>query len=124
MIYLPFFLACYKQEFKRRYALFPPSFVHGMRGVTKIKGVFKTSKVAVILEDRSDPIRKFLNRFLRLLSQSPIFEEKLVKAAAKTNILGSKEARENATKGLEKLRDEGWLSENEFRSLEKQLTEV
>ena len=124
MIYLPFFLACYKQEFKRRYALFPPSFVHGMRGVTKIKGVFKTSKVEVILEDRSDSITKFLNRFPRLLSQSPIFEEKLVKAGAKTNMLGTKKAREDVAKGLERLRDEGWLSENEFRSLSRQLTEV
>ncbi len=124
MIYLPFFLACYKQEFKRRYALFPPSFVHGMRGVTKIKGVFKASKVEVILENRSDSITKFLNRFLMLLSQSPIFEEKLVKAATKTNILGTKEPRENTAEGLGGLRDEGWLSESEFKTLKKQLTEA
>ncbi len=123
MIYLPFFLACYQQEFKRRYALFPPSFVHGMRGVTKIKGVFKASKIEVILEDRSDSVTKFLNLFLRLLSQSPIFEEKLVKAAAKTNILGTKEGRERTAEGLEGLRDEGWLSESEFNSLRKRLTE-
>lgn len=124
MIYLPFFLACYKQEFERRYALFSPSLVHGMRGVTKIKGVFKASKVEVILEDRSDSITKFLNRFLRLLSQSPIFEEKLVQAARKTNILGTKETREDTAEGLEGLRDEGWLSESEFRTLKKQLTEA
>jgi len=124
MIYLPFFLACYKQEFKRRYALFPPSLVHGMRGVTKIKGVFKASKIEVILGGRSDSITKLLNRFLSLLSQSPIFEEKLVQAAAKTNILGTKETLDDTAEGLEGLKDEGWLSESEFKALKKQLTEA
>lgn len=95
-----------------------------MRGVTKIKGVFKTSKVAVILEERSESITRFLNRFLMLLDQNPIFEEKVVKAAAKTDILGTRESRENVTEGLDRLRDEGWLSESEFGTLEEQLTEV
>jgi len=59
--------------------LFPPSFVHGMSRVAKIKGVLKGSKITVILDDRSEPITNFLNLFLQLVKQNPIFEEKLVK---------------------------------------------
>jgi len=122
VVYIPFFLTCYEQKFKRRYKLFPPSFAHGMRGVTKIKGVFKTSKVAVLLDDRSESITKFLNRVIQLIKQNPIFEEKIVKAGAKINLLGTKENRKELARGLENLRREGWLSENEFQSFKKQLT--
>jgi hypothetical protein len=120
-IYVPFFLACYKQRFKNRYLLFPPSFVHGMRGVTKIKGVFRASKVTVILEERSRSITKFMNLFLQLIKQNPMFEEKLIRAGAKVNVLGTKKNRKNIAKGLGILKDEGWLSEDENRSLKDQL---
>jgi hypothetical protein len=122
LVYIPFFLACYMQKFKRRYVLFPPSFVHGMRRVTKIKGVFKASKVTVILKERSRSITKFLNLLLQLIKQSPMFEEKMVKAGAKVNIVRTEETRKNIAKGLGRLRDEGWLSEVEFRSFKDQLS--
>lgn len=122
--YVPFFLACYEQEFKRRYSLFPPSFVHGMSRVAKIKGVLKGSKITVILDDRSEPITNFLNLFLQLVKQNPIFEEKLVKAACKVNIVGTEESRQEVEKGLERLMDEGWLSAGERRFFKKQLAKT
>jgi hypothetical protein len=119
--YMPFYLACYEQEFKRRYELFPPSFVHGLRGVTKIKGVFKTSRITVLMEARSESITKFLNKFLQLAKQSPVFEEKLVKAGSKANTLGTKEAREDMVNGMKHLMKEGWLSESEYQAFIEQV---
>ena len=83
--------------------------------------VFKVSKVTVVLDHRSESITKFLNLFLKLVRQSPIFEEKLVRAGAKTNILGTKEARKYVSRGLGRLRSEGWLSESDFHYYEEQL---
>jgi hypothetical protein len=122
LFYLPFFLICYKQEFKRRYTLFSPCFAHGMRGVTRIKGVFKVSKIHVILNDRSESLKKFLTLFLQLLKQNPIFEEKLVRAGAKTNILGTKKSRKKLIKGLNQLKGEGWLSERDHNYFIEQIS--
>jgi len=124
IVYLPFFLACYKQEFKRRYTLFPPSVANSMSRVTRIKGVFKTSKVKIVLEDRSESIAKFLNQILKLTKQDTIFEEKIAAAGVKTSILRTRATRETVAKGLVELRIEGWLSENEFGSFNEQLTKV
>jgi hypothetical protein len=121
IVYMPFYLACYEQEFKRRYELFPPSFIHGLRGVTKIKGVFKASRITVLMEARSESITKFLNKFLQLAKQSPDFEEKLVKAGGKANVLGTKEAREDVAKGMKQLMKEGWFSEGEYQSFVTQI---
>ncbi|MCW4021521.1 MAG: hypothetical protein NWF14_09900 [Candidatus Bathyarchaeota archaeon] len=123
-IYVPFYLACYKQEFKRRYALFPPSLAHGMRGVTKFKGVFRSSKVTVVLDGMSEAITRFLNLFILLVEQNPIFEEKLFKAGTKVNLLGAKESRQEVAKGLERLSAEGWLYENVLRSFKKKLAKA
>jgi len=124
LIYVPFYLGCYQQESKRRYVLYPPSSAHGLRGVTKIKGVFKTSKVEVVLDDLSKSTTMFLNKFLRLISENPMFEEKLVQACAKINILKGKESCKKAEKGLERLKDEGWLSTNELQSFKDQLAQT
>jgi hypothetical protein len=118
---MPFYLACYEQKFKRRYELFPPAFIHGLRGVTKIKGVFKASRITVLMEARSESITKFLNKFLQLAKQSPDFEEKLVKAGGKANVLGTKEAREDVAKGMKQLMKEGWFSEGEYQSFIAQI---
>jgi len=119
--FMPFYLACYEQEFRRRCELFPPSYIHGLRAVTKIRGALKGSRVNVLMEPRSEAITKFLNRFPQLTKQSPVFEEKLIKAGGKVNVLGTKEAREDVAKGIEKLMNEEWLSESDYQSFVKQI---
>jgi hypothetical protein len=121
LVYIPFFLVCYRQEFKRRYIMFPPSFVHGMRGITKLKGVFKASKVTVVLDDRSESITRYLNLFLQLIGKNQIFEEKVFKAGEKVNILGTIKKKNNIVKGLKMLHKEGWLSDSDFKYYEEKI---
>jgi hypothetical protein len=119
MVYIPFFLVGYRRESKKRYRLYSPSIANYMSPVTKIKGVFSTSKINNILINWS--IAKNLNQIIKLINQDQIFEEKIVRAAIKTNILSNKLTRKKIAKGLEDLKKENWLSESEFRSIKKQL---
>jgi hypothetical protein len=124
MVYLPFFLACYRQELKRRYIAFPPSVANSMSGVTKIKGALKSFKVGMVLEESSIPIAKLVNRVVSLIEQNPMLEERVMSACLKTNIVRSKKLRRSVDKGLEMLSMEDWLSEGELKFFNERLEET
>jgi len=124
VVYLPFFLACYKQELRRRYVAFPPSVANSMRGVTKIKGALKSFRVGMVLEGSSIPITKLVNRVVSLIEQNPMLEERVMSACLRTNIVRSKKLRKSVDKGLEMLSMEDWLSEGELKLFNERLQET
>jgi len=121
LVYLPFFLACYKQDLKKRYIAFPPSIVNTMTGVTKIKGALRSFKIRMLLQELSTPITNLLNRFADLVDQNRMFEDRIVNACTKTNILKTRDLRRGIETGLRGLREEEWLSEKEFKLFNERL---
>lgn len=121
LMYLPFFLVCNKQDLKKRYIVFPPSRANTMSGVTKIKGALRSFKVRMLLQDLSMPMTNLLNRFVNLIEQNSMFEDRVANACAKTNILKSRSLRKDVAEGLKELLAEGWLSEEELRVFNERL---
>ncbi len=119
LIYMPFYLVCYKSDSGRRYVHFPPSIVKNVSLSVRFKGTLGRTKIKQLLAPRSGTLVSLLNKFPLLLEQNPVFNREINEACAEVNILQEKASIET---GLEKLREEGWLSEKEFESFNQGLT--
>ncbi len=122
LIYVPFYLACYQVEAKKRYTAYSPSIASSLGILTKLKGVFGIARTKSLLQPRSKPIKNFLNQLLTLLEKNPVFEKEISDAGIQANILKTAETREKIKHGLEDLRDEGWISESELQKFSEMLT--
>ena len=117
LTYIPLYLIAYESKQKKRYAIYPPS-VAGSLGIrTKFKGAFGMTRMKSFLQHRSKPLTSFLNQLVTLLREDPVFEKETSDAGIQANIVGTKKARELIKKGLGELREEGWASENEYKTL-------
>jgi len=116
LVYIPIYLVCYQRESKKRYALYPPSIASSMGITTKFRGVLGVTKIKSLLQPRSKPTTNLLNQLLTVIEQNPVFEKELSDAEIRVNILRTKTSRESIKKGLEELRAEGWISEDEFQT--------
>ena len=124
LVYLPFYLACYQEKLKNRYVLYPPSVAGSIGILTKFKGVFGVAKAKSLLQPRSKIITELLNGLLPLIEQNPVFEKEIVDAGIKANILRANDSRRKIRKGLEELKEEGWISESEFQTLSEFLVKT
>lgn len=119
LVYIPIYLAAYEARQKRRYVVYPPSVVGSMGILTKFKGAFGITRMKSFLQHRSKPLAAFLNQLVALLEEDPVFEKETSDAGIQVSIQGTKESREYIKKGLGELKEEGWVSENEFQTLRK-----
>jgi len=117
IVYLPVYFVCYETEVGKRYVVHPPSTVGSMGIKTKLKGVFGAGKMRSFLQSRSQAITTLLDRLVDLTQENPVFEKEITEAGIKANILRTTELQVGVKKGLTELRDEGWISENEFQIL-------
>jgi hypothetical protein len=117
LVYLPVYFVCYETEVGKRYVVHPPSNVGSMGIKTKLKGVFGAGKMKSFLQSRSQAIATLLDRLVDLTQENPVFEKEITEAGIKANILRTTELQVGVKKGLTELRDEGWISENEFQIL-------
>jgi len=122
LVYLPFYVACYQRELKKRYVIYPPSIVGGMSVLTRLKGIFGAAKIKSLLQQRSKSITNLLNQLTTLISQNPVFEKEIDDAGIRANILRTKESCGRIEKGLGELRNEGWISESELQAFSESLT--
>jgi len=124
LAYLPVYLACYQTNSKKRYVLYSPSIARSMGIKTKFKRVFGVAKIKSLLQQRSKFISSLLNELLIVIGHNPVFEREINDAGVKANILRTKDLRKRVRIGLERLVDEGWISENEFQTFSKLLTKA
>ena len=117
MVYVPAYFVCYETDVGKRYVVYPPSVVGSMGIKTKLKGVFGAGKMKSFLQPRSEVISALVDRLIDLTQENPVFEKELIEAGLKANILGSTELRLGVQKGMAELRDENWISESEYQSL-------
>ncbi len=121
LVYIPLYLTDYEAKQKRRYVVHPPSVIGSMGILTKFKGVFGMTRMKSFLQNRSKPLRIFLNQLVTLLNEDPVFEKETNDAGVRANIFGTKESRECIKKGLRELKEEGWISESESKAIIKLL---
>ncbi len=121
LVYLPFYLARYEMEPKKRYVLYPPSIVGDMGILTKMKGALGATKMKAFLQPRSKPMTVFLNQLVTLIQKSPMFEKEITEAGIQDSVLRIKELRKGVKRGLKELEDEKWISKNELQTLSKLL---
>jgi hypothetical protein len=121
LVYIPIYFVCYETEVGKRYVVYPPSWVGSMGIKTKLKGVFGAGKMKSFLQSRSQAITTLLDQLVDLTQENPVFEKEIIEAGIKANILRTTELQVGVKKGLKELRDEGWISENEFQILNERL---
>jgi len=116
LIYMPFYLVCYQAELKKRYVLFSPSVANSIGFTTKLKGAFGKAKVKQLLVPRFKSITSLLNKFPTLIERNAAFEREIYEAGDKADILKASSMREQIKSGLERLKQEGWFSEKEYKA--------
>jgi hypothetical protein len=121
LIYMPFFLACYRAEQKKRYVLFSPSVANSIGFTTKLKGALGRAKVKQLLVPRFRAITSFLNKFPALIEQNAAFEREVYEAGDKADMLKASSLPEQIKSGLERLKEEGWFSEKEYEAFNQKL---
>jgi len=121
LVYIPVYFVCYETEVGKRYVVYPPSYVGSMGIKTKLKGVFGAGKMNSFLDSRSPAIATLLDQLVYLTKENPVFEKEITEAGIKANILRTTELQVGVKKGLTELRDDGWISENEFKILNERI---
>jgi len=117
LAYVPFYLACFQVGAQRRYVVYPPSTVGSLKVTTKFKSILGGSKVKSLFQQRSRAVTIVLNQVVALIERDPVFKRDLHDAGVHVNVLQTKESREQIRKGLADLRNEEWISTNEFQTL-------
>lgn len=116
LVYMPFYLACYEAEMKKRYVVFPPSIVNSIGFTTKLKGALGKAKVKHLLVPRFKAITSLLEGLPVLTEKNAAFAREIFEAGGKADMLKSKSKWKSIENGLEKLKAEGWLSDKEFEA--------
>lgn len=123
LVHMPFYVVCYTANSKRLYHVFPPSVANSMSLTVKLKGTLGRAKIRQMLVQRSKAITSIINKFPTVIEQNIVFEREIAEAGVKANILQIEKLRESAIHGLEKLKEEGWLSEEEHQTFSQILTQ-
>jgi len=118
-VHVPFYLACFQAESKKRYVPFPPVVVNPVSSSIRLKGMLGKDKISQLIRSRTKAFPSLLNKFMLLMEKNAVFKREIDEAGNKANILRTKSLRGRVKEGLEQLREEGWLSERELRTLRK-----
>jgi len=121
LVYVPFYFVCYETKSSKRYVVYPPSILGSMGIKTKLKSVFGANKMKSFLQPRSQVIAALLDMLVDLTHENPVFEKEIIEAGIEASILRTTELRVGVMKGLRELRDENWISKDEFQYLNKLL---
>ncbi len=121
LVHMPFYVVCYRVNSKKQYDVFPPSFANSMSFAVKLKGTLGRAKIKQMLVPLSKAITSLVNKFPIVIEENAVFEREINEAGAKANILQIENLRESVRNGLEKLKEEGWLSEEEHETFSQVL---
>ncbi|MCW3997638.1 MAG: hypothetical protein NWF10_03610 [Candidatus Bathyarchaeota archaeon] len=119
LVYLPFYLARYEENDKKRYIVYPPTLIGDMGLLTKMKGALGASKLKALLQSRSKAIMKFLNQLVPLIERNPMLEKDITETGIQASILLKKRLRVGVKKGLIELEKQNWISKKELETFSK-----
>jgi len=122
LVHMPFYVVCYRVNSQKQYDVFPPSVTNSMRFSVRLKTLGR-AKIKQLLVQRSKAITSLINKFPTIIEQNAVFEREINEAGVKANILQIEDLRESVRNGLEKLKEEGWLSEEEHKTFSQILAQ-
>jgi len=123
LICVPFYLVRYETEAKSRYHVYAPMVAMGYEGIIKRiqKAVWSfslESRIKRLLRPRSEALRETLgSALIRKMHEDKVFEETLYEMGCSNNILKTPNFRETLTKGMEELKNEGWITSEEMSTI-------
>ena len=121
LVYMPFYLIRHQSGSNRRYTFFAPSFVGNVGVAAKLRSAIGKMKISQVLQPRSKSIVSLLNKFAVLLEEDVAFGSEINEACLKANLLEVENLRQSIAAGLSKLKEGGWLSEQECASFSQML---
>jgi uncharacterized protein YukE len=117
LYYVPFYVACYEVDSKKRYLFLPPSEANAYGLTAKLKSALGRAKIKQLLVSRFELITSLMDTLQVLAQQNAVFETEMREVGAGKNILNNGPMRESIRKGLEYIMQEGWISEKEHQAL-------
>jgi uncharacterized protein YukE len=121
LFYVPFYVICYRVESKKRYLILPPSQANTVGFSTKLKSALGKAKIKQLLVPRFEVITSLMDTIQVLVQQNAVFETEMREMSERANILSTVSRLESIRKGLEHIRQEGWISEKEHLSLNQKI---
>jgi len=122
LFHVPFYVACYEVNSKKRYLFLPPSEANTIGLYTKLKSALGKAKIKQLFVSRFELITSLMDTLQVLSQQNAVFETEMRKMGERTNILSASSMRESIRKGLGYIRKEGWISEKEYQDLRQKIT--
>lgn len=115
--YIPLLLAKLQSRAESRFVVLPPSRMRtGKSGTERVKG-FLVGTISVPVEPRSISAEKLCEIFKGLIESNHFAIREVTEKALQFNLLKSSQFKEDLWRGIEALRNEGWLNEKQARSL-------
>ncbi|MEM2385907.1 MAG: hypothetical protein QXO67_02885 [Candidatus Bathyarchaeia archaeon] len=121
LVYVPFYMACFEMELKKRYVVFPPSAANSIGLTTKLKGALGRARIKHLLTPRFRAVGFLLERISRLIEADAAFAREIYEVGEKADLLKNEAERKAIGEGLKKLKEEGWLSDKEFETFNQKL---
>jgi hypothetical protein len=116
LVHMPFYLIRHQCGPNRRYTFFAPSSVRSVGVGAKLRSAIGQMKISQLFQPRSKRIVSLLNKFAVLLGENIAFSREIDEACLKANLLEAENMRQSIRIGLNKLKEDGWLSEQEYIS--------
>jgi len=122
---VPFYIVGYKARDKHRYSVYPPVRIASSEGIVKkiektLLGFRLMSRIELLLQPRSKELNKmFIIVLEEKMKADRAFEEALRDLALSNNLLTRVDFKEVLVKGMEELRAEGWIKQEEGAALIK-----
>jgi len=122
---MPFYLVGYEAEDKLHYRVYPPLRVMSSEGI--VKKIEKTllsfrlaSRITLLLQPRSNTLNKMFTTVLEeKMKTDKAFEGSLRELGVSNNLLVKADFKESLIKGVEELKTEGWIKQEEGATLIK-----
>ena len=121
LFYVPFYVACYEANSKKRYLFIQPSQANSFGLSTKLKSALGKAKIKQLLIPRFELTTSLMDTLQVLTHQNAVFEAEMREMGEETNILNERLTRESIQKGLAYVQKEGWISEKELQDLNQKV---
>jgi hypothetical protein len=122
LVHMPFYLIRHQSGPNRRYTFFAPSFVGSVGVGAKLRSAIGKVKISQLFQPRSKRIVSLLNKFAVLLEENVAFSREINEACLKANLLDAENMRQSIETGLNMLKANSWLSEQEYKSFSQIMT--
>src|SRR3972149_4363095 len=116
LVHMPFYLMRYQSGPNRRHTFFAPSFVGSVGVGAKLRSAMGKMKISQLFQPRSKKVVSLLHKFAILLEEDVAFGSEINEACRKANLLDAENLKQSIAAGLNKLKEDGWWSEQERKS--------